>query len=93
MLPLHVDDGFQHLVTYGDDFRVGLEAALGDDHVGELIGNVHIGHFESRSGDFHAQVSGGLDIGGAGVIGFLVEGTAGLGKAGEIVVTLLSLLA
>jgi hypothetical protein len=41
-LPLHVDDGFQHLVTYGDDFGVGLEAALGDDHVSELVGDVYV---------------------------------------------------
>ena len=24
------NDGFQHLVTYGDDLGVGLEAAFGD---------------------------------------------------------------
>ena len=39
LLPLHVNDSFQHLVTYGDDFGVGLEAALGDDHVGKFIGD------------------------------------------------------
>ena len=37
-LPLHVDDGLQHLVTYGDDFGAPLEAALGDEHVGEFVG-------------------------------------------------------
>jgi hypothetical protein len=30
MLPLHIDDRLQHLVTYGDDLGVGLEAAFGD---------------------------------------------------------------
>ncbi len=42
LLPLHIDDGFQHLVTYGDNLGVGLEAALGDDHVSELVGDVYV---------------------------------------------------
>jgi hypothetical protein len=41
-LSLHIDDSLQHLVTYGDDLGVGLEAALGDDHVGELGDDVYV---------------------------------------------------
>lgn len=37
-LPLHVDQVLEHLVDRRDDLRVRLEAALGDDHVGELLG-------------------------------------------------------
>jgi len=39
MLPLHIDDRLQHLVTYGDDFGAKLEAALSDDHVGKFVGD------------------------------------------------------
>ena len=42
MLPLHIDDRLQHLVTYGDNLGVGLEVALGDDHVSELVGDVYV---------------------------------------------------
>jgi hypothetical protein len=41
-LPLHIDDRLQHFIAYGDDFGVGLEAALGDDHVGKLVGECRV---------------------------------------------------
>ena len=46
-LTLHVDDGFQHGVSGGDALGVGLEAALGGDHLHELGGHVHVGLFDA----------------------------------------------
>ena len=40
-LPLHVDQGLEHFVGDGDNLRVALETALGDDHGGELVGVFH----------------------------------------------------
>ena len=37
LLPLHVDQRFEHFIGDRDDLRVALEAALGDDHVRELV--------------------------------------------------------
>ena len=39
ILPLHVDQRLEHFVGDGDDLRVALETALGDDHGGELVGD------------------------------------------------------
>ena len=50
-LPFHVNHGFEHLITGGDDLRIGLETTLGDDHIREFVGDIDIGHFESRSRD------------------------------------------
>src|SRR5690242_18779487 len=41
-LVLQADQALQHLVGGGDHPRVGLEAALGDDQVGQLGGQVHV---------------------------------------------------
>ena len=46
VLALEVHQLLQDLVRGGDDAGVGLEAALGDDPVGELLGQVHVGHFQ-----------------------------------------------
>ena len=45
-LPLKCQQLLQELVCglYGP--RVGLEAPLGDDHVGKLIRHINIGHFQ-----------------------------------------------
>ena len=42
-LALQVECFHQHLVGSGDDFGGGLIPPLTDDHLGELIGQVHIG--------------------------------------------------
>src|SRR3712207_8659734 len=47
---LEVHQVLQHLVGAGDDAAVGLEAALGDDQPGELLGQVDVGHLQ-RAGD------------------------------------------
>ena len=41
-LCIQVCKDFEHLVGCGDDFGVGLERALGDDHVAELLRQVDI---------------------------------------------------
>src|SRR5690606_5749244 len=41
-LPLEVDQFLQHLVRGRDHPRVGLEAPLRHDHVGELLRQVHV---------------------------------------------------
>ncbi len=39
ILPLHVDQRFKHFIESGNDhLGVGLETALGDNHVSELVG-------------------------------------------------------
>lgn len=45
LLSLHADYGFQHGVNCGNALGVGLESALGGDHVHELAAHVHIGSF------------------------------------------------
>src|SRR3954471_4714524 len=51
VLALQVGELLQHLVGGGDDARVGLEAALGDDQVRELLGEVDVAHLESAGDD------------------------------------------
>ena len=46
-LPLHVHQFFQHLVGDGDDAGVGLIAALGGNHFGELVGHVGAGGLQT----------------------------------------------
>ena len=41
-LSLHVDESLKHFITDTDDLGVSLEAALGDDHLRELICKVNI---------------------------------------------------
>src|SRR6185503_13906407 len=43
---LEVDEVLQQLVGGGDDAAVRLEAALGDDQAGELLGEVDVGHLQ-----------------------------------------------
>src|SRR3954451_7241665 len=50
LLALQVDELLQDLVRRGDDAGVGLEAALGDDHVGELERQVDVRHLERARG-------------------------------------------
>ena len=61
-LALHADDGFEHFVIDGDDFGVGLEAALGDDHVGELVRDVNVRHFECGRGNRCANIRRGMKL-------------------------------
>ena len=46
-LALEVGELLQHLVGGGDDAGVGLETALGDDQVGELLREIDVRHLES----------------------------------------------
>ena len=57
-LLLHVDQVVEHLVHGRDDLGVGLEAALRDDHVGELVGQVHVGLLQVAGADL-AQAAAG----------------------------------
>src|SRR5690606_20913390 len=50
-LALQVHQLLQHLVAGRDHPRVGLEAPLRDDHVGELLGEVHVRHLERAGRD------------------------------------------
>ena len=44
-LPLHADNRFKYGVHSGDALGVGLEAALGGDHLHKLAAHVHVGLF------------------------------------------------
>lgn len=46
-LPLQVDNFLQELVACGNDPRIGLEPALRHNHLGEFIGKVNVGLFQS----------------------------------------------
>ena len=48
---LHLDNRIEHLIHRRNDLRVCLEAALGDDHVGKLVGQVYIGLFQIAGAD------------------------------------------
>src|SRR5262245_3926520 len=41
----------QHLIRGGDDARAGLKPALGEDHVGKLLGQVDVGRLELPAAD------------------------------------------
>src|SRR6188474_2183821 len=45
-LPAQVHEILDHLVARGDHPRAGLKAALGEDQVGELLGEFDVGHLE-----------------------------------------------
>lgn len=45
-LTLHVYKLFQNLVADRDDSGIGLEASLGSNHLGELLGHVYVGSFD-----------------------------------------------
>src|SRR3954452_24851515 len=65
---LEVDQVLEDLVGAGDHAAVGLEAALGDDQPGELLGEVDVRHLQ-RSGRQRAAATrtGRADLGHAGV--------------------------
>src|SRR5436305_9011306 len=49
-LTLEVDDVLQQLVRGGDDPSVSLETTLSDDHLGELLAEVDVGHLDRAGG-------------------------------------------
>src|SRR3954471_14032647 len=85
-LPLEVDDVLQDLVRRGDDAGVRLEAALGDDQVRELLGQVDVAHLERAGGQLAAAVRTRLaDVGDTRVDRVAVERAADLLEAGRVV--------
>ncbi len=67
-LALQAQDGLQHGVARDNRLGVGLEAALGDDHVGQLLGQVNVGHFKRTGQELSLALGAALaDIGGAAV--------------------------
>ena len=61
-LPFHIDHGLKHLITGGDDLGVRLEAALGDDHVGEFVGDIDIGDFIRSQNSLGVIAGTGLEV-------------------------------
>src|SRR5947207_7890389 len=58
-LSLEVDEVLQQLVGCGNDSGVGLEAALGHDHVGELLTEVDVRHFQRPGGQLTTTAGSG----------------------------------
>ena len=84
------DGGLRDLIESCDDASVGFVAALRDDEVGELGGDVDVGCFERTAGDAAESAAGGCTDGGLtggkgwGEIVVAVAGEALLvGEAGE----------
>ena len=84
-LPFQVDQRLKHFVGDRDNLRVRLEAALGDDHVRELVGDVHVGHFKSGRRDGRAKGCRRTRLAGlARVVRVLVQALADLRQAAGI---------
>src|SRR5436309_11756119 len=49
-LSLEVDDVLEQLVRGGDHPGVGLETTLSDNHLGELLAEVDVGHLDRAGG-------------------------------------------
>src|SRR5258708_1540010 len=71
-LPLEVHEVLEDLVGRADDTGVGLEPALCGDHVGELGGEIDVGHLDR---------AGGGEADAAAVAG-RADGLAAAGRAG-----------
>src|SRR5882762_3481555 len=56
----------EHLITGGDDARVGLVGALRDDEVGKLAGQIDVGQLQGARLNFPQAVGAGRRGGGAG---------------------------
>ena len=84
MLPFHINHGFKHFITYRDNLGVGLETTLGDNHIGEFVGDIDVGHFEGRRRYITPQCSCCLYIGCAGVIRCLIKTASCLRQTGCI---------
>ena len=78
-LALQIHHCIQQCISGLDCLGAGLEATLGDNHVGELLCQVNVGHFQG-SGQQGALASdaGGADVCHAGVVGLHVGVLAGL---------------
>ena len=83
-LPFHIDERLKHLVADRDDLRVRLEAALRDDHVGELVRNIDVGHLERGRRDLDAEITRRLNVRRTGVIRLLIEAVPCLRKTGSV---------
>src|SRR4051794_9676053 len=68
-LALELHQVAEDLVRAGDDPGVGLEAALGDDQVGELLGQVDVRHLERAGGELTPTgAARNAELGQAGVV-------------------------
>src|SRR5438067_215862 len=84
-LTLEVDEVLEQFVRSRDDAGVRLEAALGDDQVGELLGKVDVAHLERAARQRAPTAAAGLaDLGQAGVDAGPVERAAGLLQTGGV---------
>src|SRR5450830_186094 len=82
---LEVDELLQQLVGRRDDARVRLETALGDDQVGELARQVHVGHLERAAREPAATARAGrTDLRVAGVDGRAEQRPTGLLEPGRV---------
>ena len=71
-LSFQINQFLQHLIRGGYNPGIGLEASLGGNHIGKLLGQVHIGHFQAAGNNGpHALFTRRTDIGVPGVVGNL----------------------
>src|SRR5262249_48815675 len=83
---LHVHEVLEDLVGGGDDTAVRLEAALGDDEVGELLREVHVAHLQRTGGQgAPAASTGDADLGDTGGVAGPVGGVACLLQTAGVV--------
>src|SRR3954449_5012858 len=73
---LEVDQVLEDLVGARDHAAVGLEAALGDDQPGELLGEVDVGHLQSAGVEHAAPTDAGEADGGRAGVDADAEGRA-----------------
>src|SRR5437763_12252665 len=86
LLALEVDEVLQELVGCGDDPGVGLEATLGHDHLGELLAEVDVRHFDRAGGQQAPAVGAGrAQLGQTRVDRLPVERAADLLEAHRVV--------
>ena len=80
-----VDERLEHFVADRNHLRVGLIAALRDDHARKFVCEIDVRHFKSRWRDRAAKVAGRLDVRRAGVVRRLEKIAARTREAGRVV--------
>ena len=66
----------QHLVRYRNNFGIGLEPALGGNHLDKLLGNVHVGLLQRVGRDASQTGGAGLACNGVAAVPGLFEKVA-----------------